>query len=72
MLELTHVNHDFLIPMALCVAGSVSTFKLLARPPAAQAPASSQRKNVPAQAVVTAPARSAARPETEVKAESVS
>jgi H+/Cl- antiporter ClcA len=27
MVEFTRVNHDFIIPMLLCIAGSVSTFK---------------------------------------------
>ncbi len=72
MLELTRVNHDFLFPMLLCVAGSVSTFKLLARPRAAQALASSERKNVPAQAAVAASARSAVKSETDVEAKSYS
>ncbi|PLZ04231.1 chloride channel protein [Burkholderia sp. WAC0059] len=42
MFEFTRVGHDFLIPMAFCTAGSVSTFKLLqtraARPRPAAVP----------------------------------
>jgi H+/Cl- antiporter ClcA len=68
MFELTRVNHDFLIPMLLCIAGSVSTFKWLARPPVALAPANAQRKSISAQAVVTAPARSAAKSAADVEA----
>jgi H+/Cl- antiporter ClcA len=30
ILEFTRVSHDFLIPVLLAVAGSVSTFRLLA------------------------------------------
>ena len=31
MVEFTRVNYDFLIPMLLCIAGSVSTFKYKGR-----------------------------------------
>jgi H+/Cl- antiporter ClcA len=71
MLELTRVNHDCLIPMLLCIAGSVSTFKLLARPSTAQAPANAQRMSVPAQAVAKASARSATASAVAVEVESV-
>jgi H+/Cl- antiporter ClcA len=37
ILEFTRVSHDFLIPILFAVAGSVSTFKLLAKVWAARA-----------------------------------
>ncbi|MGF6837793.1 H+/Cl- antiporter ClcA [Paraburkholderia youngii] len=37
MLEFTRVNHDALVPMLLCIAGSVSTFRLLSNAQAGRA-----------------------------------
>jgi H+/Cl- antiporter ClcA len=47
ILEFTRVSHDFLIPILFAVAGSVSTFKLLAKVWAARAASASATSAVP-------------------------
>jgi H+/Cl- antiporter ClcA len=52
IVEFTRVNHDFLIPILFAVAGSVSTFKLLAKAWAARSATSATPVAKPAGAAL--------------------